>query len=32
VLRKGAQKARAEARQTMALVRQAVGMGPASVG
>jgi tryptophanyl-tRNA synthetase len=32
VLRKGAQKARAEARTTMALVRQAVGMGPASVG
>jgi tryptophanyl-tRNA synthetase len=28
VLRKGAQKARVEARKTMALVRQAVGMGP----
>jgi tryptophanyl-tRNA synthetase len=32
ILRQGAQKARAEARQTMALVRQAVGMKPASVG
>jgi tryptophanyl-tRNA synthetase len=32
ILRHGAQRARAEARQTMALVRQAVGMGPASVG
>ncbi len=31
VLRKGAEKARAEARQTMALVRQAVGMKPAPV-
>ncbi len=32
ILRQGAQKARAEARQTMALVRQAVGMKPHSVG
>jgi tryptophanyl-tRNA synthetase len=32
VLRQGAQKAREEARKTMALVRQAVGMSPASVG
>src|SRR5207248_4317728 len=32
VLRRGAQRARAEARQTMALVRQAVGMKPESVG
>jgi tryptophanyl-tRNA synthetase len=31
VLRQGARRARAEARQTMALVRQAVGMLPASV-
>jgi tryptophanyl-tRNA synthetase len=31
VLRKGAQRARAEARQTMALVRQAVGMKPEPV-
>jgi tryptophanyl-tRNA synthetase len=31
VLRKGAQKARAEAQQTMALVREAVGMKPRSV-
>jgi tryptophanyl-tRNA synthetase len=31
-LRQGARKARAEARQTMALVRQAVGMRPESVG
>jgi tryptophanyl-tRNA synthetase len=31
MLRKGAQKARAEARQTMALVREAVGMKPHSV-
>jgi tryptophanyl-tRNA synthetase len=28
VLRRGAQKARAEAQQTMALVRRAVGMRP----
>ncbi|HWG42606.1 MAG TPA: tryptophan--tRNA ligase [Gemmataceae bacterium] len=32
ILRRGAQRARAEAQQTMALVRQAVGMKPASVG
>jgi tryptophanyl-tRNA synthetase len=32
ILRKGAQKARAEARQTMALAREAVGMKPARVG
>ena len=32
VLRQGAKKARAEAQQTMALVRQAVGMKAASVG
>jgi tryptophanyl-tRNA synthetase len=32
ILRQGARKARAEARQTMALVRQAVGMRPESVG
>src|SRR5262249_43807991 len=32
VLRNGAQKARAEAQQTMALVRQAIGMAPKSVG
>lgn len=32
VLKKGAQKARAEAQATMALVRKAVGMLPASVG
>jgi tryptophanyl-tRNA synthetase len=32
VLRRGAQRARAEARATMALVRQAVGMQPAPVG
>jgi tryptophanyl-tRNA synthetase len=32
VLRKGAQKARAEAQATMALVREAVGMKPRSVG
>jgi tryptophanyl-tRNA synthetase len=32
ILCRGAQRARAEARQTMALVRQAVGMRPASVG
>lgn len=32
VLRKGAQQARAEAQQTMALVRQAVGMSAKSVG
>jgi len=32
VLKKGARKARTEARATMALVRQAVGMKPASVG
>jgi tryptophanyl-tRNA synthetase len=32
VLRRGAQRARAEARQTMALVREAVGMLPHSVG
>ena len=32
VLRRGAQRARAEAQQTMALVRQAVGMAPRSVG
>jgi tryptophanyl-tRNA synthetase len=32
VLRAGAAKARAEARKTMALVREAVGMCPASVG
>jgi tryptophanyl-tRNA synthetase len=32
VLRKGAQKARAEAQQTMALVREAVGMKARSVG
>jgi tryptophanyl-tRNA synthetase len=32
ILRRGAQKARAEARQTMALVRQAVGMKAESVG
>jgi tryptophanyl-tRNA synthetase len=32
VLRHGAQKARAEARQTLALVREAVGMKPHSVG
>ncbi len=31
VLRRGAQKARAEAQQTMALVREAVGMKPRSV-
>src|SRR5262249_25484026 len=31
VLRRGAQKARAEAQQTMALVRRAVGMGPQPV-
>jgi tryptophanyl-tRNA synthetase len=32
VLRQGARRARAEARQTMALVREAVGMNPAPVG
>jgi tryptophanyl-tRNA synthetase len=32
VLRKGAQRARAEAQKTMALVREAVGMKPRSVG
>jgi tryptophanyl-tRNA synthetase len=32
VLRKGAQRARAEAQQTMALVRPAVGIAPKSVG
>jgi tryptophanyl-tRNA synthetase len=32
VLRRGAQRARAEAQQTMALVRQAVGMRPQPVG
>jgi tryptophanyl-tRNA synthetase len=32
ILRKGAERARAEARQTMALVREAVGMKPRSVG
>jgi tryptophanyl-tRNA synthetase len=32
VLRKGAQRARAEAQQTMELVRKAVGMKPRSVG
>jgi tryptophanyl-tRNA synthetase len=32
VLRRGAERARAEAQQTMALVRQAVGMKPRSVG
>ena len=32
VLKQGAQRARAEARQTMALVREAVGMKPNSVG
>ena len=32
VLRRGAQRARAEAQQTMALVREAVGMKPRSVG
>jgi tryptophanyl-tRNA synthetase len=32
VLRNGAQRARAEAQQTMALVREAVGMKPHSVG
>ncbi len=32
VLQKGAQKARAEAQETMALVRKAVGMKPRSVG
>lgn len=32
MLQRGAQRARAEARQTMALVRQAVGMKSASVG
>jgi len=32
VLRSGAQRARREAQQTMALVREAVGMKPASVG
>jgi hypothetical protein len=32
VLRKGAQKARAEAQKTMELVRQAVGMAPRPVG
>jgi tryptophanyl-tRNA synthetase len=32
VLKEGARKARAEARQTMALVRQAVGMLPRPVG
>jgi tryptophanyl-tRNA synthetase len=32
ILQRGAQKARAEARQTMALVRQALGMKAASVG
>jgi tryptophanyl-tRNA synthetase len=32
VLREGAKRARAEAQETMALVRQAVGMGPRSVG
>jgi tryptophanyl-tRNA synthetase len=32
ILQRGAQRARAEARQTMALVRQAVGMKAASVG
>ena len=32
VLREGAKKARAEARATMALVREAVGMSPGSVG
>ena len=31
ILRKGAQRARAEAQQTLALVRQAVGMNPKSV-
>lgn len=32
ILRRGAQRARAEARQTMALVREAVGMRPESAG
>jgi tryptophanyl-tRNA synthetase len=32
VMRKGAQRARAEAQQTMALVRAAVGMNPRSIG
>ena len=32
VLRRGAQRARAEARETMALVREAVGMKPHPVG
>jgi tryptophanyl-tRNA synthetase len=32
VLRRGAERARAEARKTMALVREAVGMKPESVG
>jgi tryptophanyl-tRNA synthetase len=32
VLRHGAQRARAEAQQTMALVREALGMKPKSVG
>ncbi len=32
ILQRGAQRARAEARQTMALVRQAVGMKAASIG
>ena len=32
ILQRGARKARAEAQKTMALVRQAVGMRPASVG
>jgi tryptophanyl-tRNA synthetase len=32
ILRRGAQRARTEARQTMALARQAIGMKPASVG
>lgn len=32
VLRSGAQRARAEAQQTMALVREAVGMGPRPLG
>jgi tryptophanyl-tRNA synthetase len=32
VLRRGAQRARTEARRTMALVREAVGMRAASVG
>ena len=32
ILQRGAQRARAEARQTMALVRQAIGMKAASVG